>query len=134
MERKDYNKKLKFEGGYLNGERNGKGKEFYDNGNHVFEVEYLNGKIIGEIKEFKNGELVYIGECSDEEKKKYINNIYFSEFITLKRNGKGKEYYLNKENIKIKQEKDKAKNEVKEIKFYENGNLKYEGEYKDSLK
>ena len=124
MERKDNNKKLKFEGEYLDGERNGKGKEFSDNGNDVIEIEYLNGKIIGEIKEFKNGELVYIGECSDEEKNKYNNNIYLSGFITLKRNGKGKEYkygqllfegeylngkkngkgkeyYLNKENIKI---------------------------------
>ena len=41
------NGKLKFEGEYLNGKRNGKGKEYY-NGKLVFEGEYLydirNGK------------------------------------------------------------------------------------------
>ena len=34
-----------FEGEYLNGDRNGKGKEYYDNGKLKFEGEYLNGKI-----------------------------------------------------------------------------------------
>ena len=37
------NGKLKFEGEYLNGERNGKGKEYYWNGKLEFEGEYLNG-------------------------------------------------------------------------------------------
>ena len=31
-----------FEGEYLNGERHGKGKEYEDNGNILFEGEYLN--------------------------------------------------------------------------------------------
>ena len=35
---------LKFEGEYLNGEKNGKGKEYYYNGKLEFEVEYLVGK------------------------------------------------------------------------------------------
>ncbi len=38
------NGKLKFEGEYINEERNGKGKEYYDNQNLKFEGEYLNGK------------------------------------------------------------------------------------------
>ena len=33
-----------FEGEYLNGEINGKGKEYYYNGELEFEGEYLNGK------------------------------------------------------------------------------------------
>ena len=33
-----------FEGEYINGKRNGKGKEYYDDGNLKFEGEYLNGK------------------------------------------------------------------------------------------
>jgi len=44
---KEYNKKgkLKFEGEYLNGKKNGKGKEYiYNNGKLIFEGEYLNGK------------------------------------------------------------------------------------------
>ena len=35
--------RLKFEGEYLNGERNGKGKEYYK-GKLLFEGEYLNDK------------------------------------------------------------------------------------------
>ena len=36
--------KLIFEGEYLNGERNGKGKEYHSyNGNLLFEGEYING-------------------------------------------------------------------------------------------
>jgi len=35
---------LIFEGEYLNGERNGKGKEYHDNGELFFEGEFLNGK------------------------------------------------------------------------------------------
>ena len=38
------NGKLKFIGEYLNGKRNGKGKEYSDNGNSIFKGEYLNGK------------------------------------------------------------------------------------------
>ena len=41
---KEYkNNTLIFEGEYLNGERNGKGKEYNDNGKLIFEGEYLNG-------------------------------------------------------------------------------------------
>ena len=39
------NGKLLFEGEYLNNKRNGKGKEYDDNGNILFEGEYLNGII-----------------------------------------------------------------------------------------
>ena len=39
-----YNGKLEFEGGYLNGLRNGKGKEYdWVNGNLIFEGKYLHG-------------------------------------------------------------------------------------------
>ena len=34
-----------YEGEYLNGERNGKEKEYYNNSKLLFEEEYLNGKI-----------------------------------------------------------------------------------------
>ena len=33
-----------FEGEYLNGKKNGKGKEYYYNGNLKFEGKYLNGE------------------------------------------------------------------------------------------
>ena len=38
-----YSDSLRYEGEYLNGERNGKGKEYY-NGKLKFEGEYLNGE------------------------------------------------------------------------------------------
>jgi len=39
-----YDDKLIFEGEYLNGERNGKGKEYDYNGNLIFEGEFKRGK------------------------------------------------------------------------------------------
>ena len=57
--------KLKFEGQYLNGEINGKGKEYYDNGNLKFEGEYLNGERNGKGKIYDNGKLIFEGEFFD---------------------------------------------------------------------
>ena len=55
--------KLIFEGEYLNGERNGKGKEYDDYGKLVFEGEYLNGKRNGKGKEYNvEGKLKFEGE------------------------------------------------------------------------
>ena len=43
--RKEYREsKLEFEGEYLNGKRNGKGKEYARDGTLKFEGEYLNGE------------------------------------------------------------------------------------------
>ena len=70
------NNELIFEGEYLNGKRNGKGKEYFYDGKLLFEGEYLNGKRNGKGKEYNifSGNLVYEGE--------YLNG---------KRNGKGKD-------------------------------------------
>ena len=58
----DCNGYLIFKGEYLNGERNGKGKE-YDYSGIEFEGEYLNGKRNGKGKEFdSDGNIVYEGE------------------------------------------------------------------------
>ena len=57
---------LEFEGEYLNGERDGIGKE-YDNSNGklVFEGEYLNGERNGKGKEYNyDGNLIFEGEYS----------------------------------------------------------------------
>ena len=61
---KEYNDfgRLLFEGEYLNGKRNGKGKE-YDDKKLEFEGEYLNGKRNGKGKEYyNNGKLRFEGE------------------------------------------------------------------------
>jgi len=63
----------------LNGKRNGKGKEYYDNGELEFIGEYLNGKRNGKGKEYyDNGELKFEGE-----------------YLEGKRNGLGKKYFFN---------------------------------------
>ena len=60
---------LVFEGEYLNGKRNGKGKE-YDDGKLVFEGEYLNGKRNGKGKEYDvYGTLIFEGEYLNGQKK-----------------------------------------------------------------
>ena len=89
---------LIYEGEYLNSKRNGKGKEYYSNGEIKFEGEYLNGKkwngkgydtLKNIIYELKNGK----GEI------KLFNNenklIYEGGYSNGLANGKGKEYYNN---------------------------------------
>ena len=68
MEKEYYYDKLIFEGEYLNGERNGKGKEYNTIFNeYEFEGEYLKGKRWnGKFKAFK-----YFGEY----KGYYINGV-----------------------------------------------------------
>ena len=92
-----FNNNLEFEGEFLNGQRNGKGKEYYDNGNIKFEGEFLNGQRNGKGKEYNEND-----------------NIKFEgEYLKGKKNGKGKEYdqygkiifegeYLNDNKIKGK--------------------------------
>ena len=82
-----YDDTFKFEGEYLNGERNGKGKEYSEDGNLIFEGEYLNGKRNGKGKEYnEDGELLFEGE--------YINNKKSNE-IGYEKDGKTKENNIN---------------------------------------
>ena len=54
---------LVFEGEYIKGKRNGKGKEYFDNNKLKFEGTYLNGKRSGFGKEYcDNGILKFEGE------------------------------------------------------------------------
>ena len=92
---KEYNfEKLIFEGEYLNGERNGIGKEYDDNGKLIFEGEYLNGKKWNG-KGFKNNEIEYEIKDGNGKVKEYDDDgklIFEGEYLNGKRNGKGKEY------------------------------------------
>ena len=130
-----------YEGEYLNGLRNGKGKEkitklntrelfegeFY-NGQRwkgklkiyesigvadrlLFEGEVMNGKLNGKGKEFNFGKLTFEGE--------YLNN---------KKNGIGKEYDYD-EKLKFEGEYLEGTKYGKGKEYYNNGNLKFEGEY-----
>ena len=54
-----------YEGEYLNGKRNGKGKEYYNEGELIFEGEFLDNKRFnGYGKEYykKTDEVIYEGE------------------------------------------------------------------------
>ena len=105
-----YDDKLLFEGEYLKGKRNGKGKEYDYDGKLLFEGEYLNGKRNGKGKEYyHSGKLKFEGE--------YLNNKrclkFEGGFLNRKRNGNGKEH---------------------EKVFYEDSKLKIEVEYLNAKK
>ena len=91
---------LIFEGEYLNGQRNGKGKEYDKHGNLRFEGEYLyNQKRKG--KEYVNNRLEYEGEYLYGRKwnGKGYNKKGNKEWEIKNGKGQGKENYYLKENI-----------------------------------
>ncbi len=102
---------LRYEGEYLNGIKNGKGKMFYNNGTTSFEGEFKDGKIWnGKGYNLKN-EIIYEIKEGKGYVKEYINYydkllLIEGEYVNGERNGKGK-------------------------KFHYNGNLEFEGEYKN---
>ena len=124
------NEHIIYQGGYLNGHRNGKGKEYDEYDRLLFEGEYLNGKINGHGKEYLYGYLKFEGE--------YLNG---------KRYGKGKEYYDYENILKFEgeylngkiwngigyDENNQIIYEIKNgkgwIKEYDYGTLIFEGEY-----
>ena len=108
---------LEFEGQYINGERNGKGKVNNIQNKLEFEGEYLNGKRNGKGKiYFSDGDLKFEGE--------YINGKikYGKEYIDKdKVEFEGK--YLNGEKIT-----------GKIYEYYKDGKLKFEGDYLNGKK
>ena len=101
---------LIFEGEYSKGIRNGKGKEYYLNGQLEFEGEYLNGERNGKGKEYNDkGNLEFEGE--------YLNG--------KKWNGKGKEYNYNDQlEFEIKKGKENIKNLIDNNHFIQSSNPK----------
>ena len=87
---------LIYEGEYKNGERNGKGKEYWGEDRLEFEGEYKNGKRNGKGKEYR-------GSINHDEKRifegEYLNNKPISGVsYTLKGNKKCNEYKVNYSN------------------------------------
>ena len=117
-----------FEGEYLNGEKNGKGIEYYNN-ILKFEGEYLNGKRWNGKGYDANNKLIYELKNGKGYVKEYNYNdnclLFEGEYLNGEKNGKGKEYYKSPflPFIYIL-----GKRECKEIK------IKYDGEYKNGLK
>ena len=86
---------LIFEGVFLNWKRNGKGKEYYENGKIKFEGEYLKGKRNGKGKEYnKHGKMQFEGEYLNGE---IVEGKGFdkkgNKILEIHRNGKGIEFY-----------------------------------------
>ena len=89
---------LIFEGEYLNGRRNGKGKEYYTNGKLKFEGKYINGKKWDGKGYNLNGNMEFIikdGIGKNIKEYSYYDDIleFEGEYLNGRRNGKGKEYY-----------------------------------------
>ena len=92
---------LIFEGEYLNGKKNGHGKEFYLNGDIKFEGDYLNGRRNGKGKEFDyENKLKFEGNYSQGLRhgfgKTYDDNkIIFEGDFSIGKKWNGKFYILN---------------------------------------
>ena len=127
--------KLLFEGEYLNGLRNGKGKEYYYNGKLKYEGNYLNGQINGKGKEYNdNGKLVFEGEYLKGQKSKGKEYDVVPEigFINIKNNIEINENYIAFEGEYLN---DKKWNGI--LKEYFNNfdfELSFEGNYKNGDK
>ena len=146
------NYQLIFEGEYLNGLKNGKGKKYSD-GKLIFEGEYLNGLRYGKGKEFYyNNKIQFEGEylcnrrwnvkeydingniiCELKNGKGFMKEfnhdnklIYEGEYLYGLRNGKGKQYY---ENGVFEGEFLNGKKNGKGKVIYNDSNLIFEGEF-----
>ena len=136
---KEYNElfdNIEFVGKYLNGKRNGKGKEYYFDGILEFEGEYLNGKRNGKGKEYSydSHKIKFEGEYKNDHRwngKGYDNNKIVYEL----KNGNGyvKEYY---DNVKLRFEVEylNGNRHGKGKEYHYNGNLEFEGEYLNGIR
>ena len=132
---------LIFEGEYLNGKRNGKGKEYNNEGNVIFEGEYKNGKRNGKGKIYgKYGKKLFEGEflkgIKNGKGKEYnlsFNVLFEGEYLNGKRwNGKKFLYQDNelyKDVLCFEGEVVKGEIKGKGKEYYSDGNLSFEGEY-----
>ena len=129
-----YNDKLLYEGEFLNGIRNGKGKEYDENKHLIFEGQYLKGRRWNGKGYDYNNNLAYEIKNGKGVVKEYYKNKtlkFIGEYLNGEKNGKAKEYdslnilifdgeYLNGE----------RNGEVNEYYIY-NSKLKFKGEYKN---
>ena len=133
-----FNDYLIFEGEYLNGKRNGSGKE-YDKHNLEFEEEYLNGKRNGNGKEYYLfGKLKFEGEYLNGQRHgkgkiyDYDGNLIFEgEFLNGNIwKGKGKESFINNYELDFEGEYLNGKRWNGKIKEYNiMHQLLFDGEY-----
>ena len=137
-EEKDNKGQLIYEGEFMNGKRDGKGKE-YNNGELIYEGEYIKGVKDGKGKEYNYGELIFEGEYinglrNGKGKQYFFNELIFEgEYMDGIRNGFGKEYYINNK-IKFEGEFQNGKINGKGKEYDYFGRLIFEGEYVNNKK
>ena len=122
----DFDGKLKFEGEYVNNRKNGKGKEYNSQGNLIFEGEYLyDHKRFG--KEFENAHLIYEGEYLYD--KKWNGKVYdIKGNIYELSNGYGKIKEYSEKNSELLIFDGEFINGIKKG-IYKEYSFKYNGEY-----
>ena len=122
---------LKFEGEYLNGERNGKGKEFDYHDNLIFEGEYLNGKRYNGNGYDESGNIIYQLNKGNGKVKEYFNYSdklkYEGGYVNGERNGFCKIFFEDKLIFIGKYINGKRNENGKEYDY--DCNLIFEGEY-----
>ena len=130
----DYTHSLLFEGFYVNEKKNGKGVEYNERGNVIFEGEYIdNQKWNGFEKEYDEdtGNLILICEYKNgkkegkrEEYDKYTGQLLFKGiYLNGKKNGKCEEYKL------ILKEKNNFKNDYSPYSYKSKLIKIFSGEY-----
>ena len=128
--------KIRFVGKYLNGKKNGIGKEYdYDN-RLIFEGEYFNDEKNGRGKEYNNGKLSFEGIFLNNKNwvgTKYDKNGNIMYSLNNNVNGSGKEYYFDGI-LRYEGEYINGKRNGKGVEYYMNGNKLFEGDYLNDLK
>jgi hypothetical protein len=116
-----------FEGNFLNGKKNGKGKEYNKNHDIIFEGIYLNDiKMSGNGYDENGNNILKIEEGGKGKEYDYSGKlIYEGEYLNGKRNGKGKEF----SDKKLFFEGEYLYNHKRKGKLYVKGILEFEGEY-----
>ena len=135
---KEYNNysELEFEGEYLNEKRNGKGKELYYDGKLKFEGEYLNGQRWNGKGYNRNGIIdfqITDGNGKGKEYNNYGELVFEGEYLNGIRNGKGKEYYYDGK-LKFDGEYLTGIRNGKGKEYYYDGKLKFDGEYLNDVR
>ena len=131
-----------YEGGFLNGERHGKGiiTIYNEFDNKIFESECINGISNGRRKEYDSqGEIIFVGEYSNGQrngkgKEYYCGELIFEgEYLNNKRNGFGKHYGRNNKVI-FEGEYLYGKEWNGKVSYYNKMGIGFEGEYLNGQK
>ena len=129
---------LVFKGEYLNGKRNGKGREYYDNNNLKYQGEYKEGKIWNGKGYDINGKLEFEVKNGNGKVKEYKSDeklLFEGEYLKGERNGNGKEYNNNGELLfEGEYLNDKKNGKAKEYGNINDAELRFEGFYKEGEK